>query len=412
MRHSLVLFVCCAALAWWVPQSAQACPGCGPGGGGTFDCTESQTFACLNYHGGVTTFDENGACACEIATWVPRQVVNAQDGDVGIVPLDNRGDATVGVVTREIGQFHRHAVMFHDNGRQTRHNTMLLENTRMEPSPGAIRLRPNELENGLPGAITQTIDATYNSGRLSSSGLILKPAMSLGIVGGQFVTYEPNRPRFEAAVADALTTEGYYKLSDYSNQDSMSRPYDTTRQGDQGGSHCSGYAAEFYRDQGLPIADVSYPQSLRQRVAQTLFAETRSACRDKFGRFTPILGALTGQWKVCRDIAHQVTNCFADLGCGDTSATWQSGVGGGSAVSPDNLLPSEFRYRGTATYNWDGTTLAAGTGLVDVLFGTPTDHPGLSGAEPGVSATTQTPFERAEAMEFSGGYFNYSLIVL
>lgn len=367
--------------------------------------------------GGVAV-GRSGDCWCDIYEWVPRRVSNAADGDVGIVPIDGRGSDVVETVTREIGQFHRHAVMFHDDGRQTRHNTMYIADgedgsdddaggdyvTLLTPFVGRVRFDGDELQNGLPGAITQSIDDTYNRERLANTGLILKPAMSMSFVNGFFTMTEPNRPAFEDAVNASLSTAAYYKLGDYTDQDSMGRPWSSSRNGDLRGSHCSGYVTEFFRDEGMSIPDVFYPESLREDVADVLFTEVRAECRAKTGFWQDLFLGISGHWRACTNVANQVVNCFSDLGCGDTSNNWRNNVGSGSAVSPDNLLPETFRYSGSQNYNWDGNTLSQGSGPLYHFGGTPVSHPGLSGTEPAASANVASPFQRVQALRYTGGY--------
>lgn len=215
---------------------------------------------------------------------------------------------------------------------------------------------------------------------------------------------EPNRSRFEAAVSAARSTRAYYKLSDYTNMDSMSRPWSSSRTGDLRGSHCSGYATHFYRAQGLPVADVTYPAALRQDVADVLFDEVRTQCRDQTNAWTTFLQGISLHWNACTNVANQVVNCFADRGCGDTSNGWRQGVGSGAAVSPDNMLPDSFRYVGATDYDWDGITLSGRSGGLVPINGVSRAHPGLSGGQPTTSATSASPFERVEALRYSGGY--------
>ena len=366
-----------------------------------------------------------GECWCDVYEYVPRRVANARDGDVGIVPIDGNGSEVVATVTREIGQYHRHAVMFWDDGRRTRHDTMYIGDaedgseadaggdyvTLLQPLFGRVRFDGDELQNGLPGAISQTIDDTLARGRLSTTGLVLKPAQRLVPSTSPWSPMrieEPNRPAFEAAVAAARTRSAYYKLGDYTDMDSMSRPWSSTRSGDLRGSHCSGYVTDHFRDEGLPIDDVFYPESLREDVAEVLYEEVRDMCRNETGFWSDLGAAVTLHWSVCRNIGNQVVNCFADLSCWDTSNTWRSSIGTGSAVSPDNLLPESFRYTGTTDYDWDGITLTQGSGSFYPILGATVSHPGLSGTEPGTSATSQSPFQRVAAMSMTGGYYTFS----
>ncbi len=384
---------------------------------GEAQCSAFDMLQCASM-GGVPDA-RNGQCWCDVYDWVPRRVANASNGDVGIVPIDGNGSDVVETVTREIGQFHRHSVMFYSDGRRTRHDTMYIFDdddgsmddpggdyvTIYKPLIGKVRFDGDELQNGLPGAISQTIDDTVRRGRLSDTGLILKPAMRLVPSGGFFGGWsfqEVGRDQFEGAVTDARNESAYYKLGDYTEMDSMSLPWASDRDGDLRGSHCSGYITHYFREQGLGIADVFYPESLREDVAETLYSQVRTKCRNEVGLLAEIK-------HTCGNLANQVVNCFADLSCWDTKDTWRDAVGTGSAVSPDNLLPATFRYTGNVDYEWDGgTTLTNGSGPMVNQMGTTVDHPGLSGTEPGVAATSQSPFQRVAAMSMVGGYATLS----
>ncbi len=395
-----------------------------PGGGGSGPsvlCSYAQRAECSGMGG--TAHMEDGECHCLVFEWVPRRVINASDGDVGLVPIDGRGSPTVTTLTREIGQFHRHTVMFHDSGRQTRHDTMFVDDAEDGTIDGedyvgrvllgAAGLNGNDLNNGAPGAITQTIDQTYAIERLASTGLILKPALVLSWDYGFATLVEADREAFVDAVTDALATDAYYKLSDYTMQDSMSLPFDTDRRsGDLRGSHCAGYIAEFYRDQGFSLPDVAYPAALRDDVAGILYTQVRAECRAGLTGW----GQLGFLFRACGTVANQVVNCFADLGCGNRSNDWEDGVGTGSATSPDNLLPDVFRYSGSTTYDWDGTELSdpgsAGP-YVPLTGGTLTTHPGTTDPDTGSTAgNSASPFQRVEAQRLAGGYYTYTDMVL
>ena len=379
-------------------------------------CTTTDLMTCLTEGGVLATRD--GACWCDVYEWVPRRVANADDGDVGIVPIDGRGSEVVATVTEAIGQLHRHAVMFYDDGRYTRHDTMYMSDGEdgsesdaggdyvrvRQPLIGAVRLDEDDLTNGLPGAISQTIDDTYDRGRLAATGLVLKPELRITLTRTGMTFSEPDRASFEAAVTAARSTAAYYKLSDYTDMDSMSRPWSSTRTGDLRGSHCSGYVTHFFRAEGLSVADVTYPEAIRQDVAEILFDEVRGQCRNQTNAWSDFLAVISGHWSACTNVANQVVNCFADRGCGDLTNGWRNGVGPGVAVSPDNLLPDSFRFHGSTEYDWDGIELTAEVNGAIPLNGRLVNHPGLSGSEPTTSSTSTSPFERVEALRYSGGY--------
>src|SRR5262245_39373705 len=80
-------------------------------------CTGDQISSCYALTGG-TPVHHGDTCSCEIYYWVPRQVSNAKNGDVGLVPIagNDGGDALVRATLSALGQQHRHAVMFYEHG--------------------------------------------------------------------------------------------------------------------------------------------------------------------------------------------------------------------------------------------------------------------------------------------------------
>lgn len=79
----------------------------------------------------------------------------------------------------------------------------------------------------------------------------------------------------------------------------MSRPWSSTRSGDLRGSHCSGYVTDHFRDEGLPIDDVFYPESLREDVAEVLYEEVRDMCRNETGFWSDLGAAVTLSTGAC-----------------------------------------------------------------------------------------------------------------
>src|SRR6185369_17190368 len=80
----------------------------------TTGCMAGQISRCADDHGGVATFEDE-QCVCTLYEWVPRQITNADKGDVGIVPIagNGGGEEIVRAALSAAGQGHRHAVMFY-----------------------------------------------------------------------------------------------------------------------------------------------------------------------------------------------------------------------------------------------------------------------------------------------------------
>ena len=192
---------------------------------GATDCTPSQNNSCLFDRGGVPAF-EDGLCVCYLLAWVPRQVTNAEKGDVGLVPIagNDSGDPVVRTALGSLGQAHRHSVMFYSNGTMIRHDTMYTDQIHVdEPAVGKVQLDAYELRNGTPGAISQSIDDAFANGSLVEEGLLLKPGLNyVNILTGVETNF---RKMFKDAVDTAIATPAYYKLSDYTDMTSMLLPF-------------------------------------------------------------------------------------------------------------------------------------------------------------------------------------------
>jgi hypothetical protein len=99
-----------------------------------------------------------------------------------------------------------------------------------------------------------------------------------------------------------------------------------------------------------------YSQATRTTAAQNLYSSVNNQVMSQADPAVQIavaagaqalLGPLAPVFDVAAEIyihslasslSNQVVNCFASDGCGDTSGTWNNGVGTGIAVSPDDIL--------------------------------------------------------------------------
>ncbi|HYC56510.1 MAG TPA: hypothetical protein VEL28_16390 [Candidatus Binatia bacterium] len=325
-------------------------------------------------------------CRCRCIVWdmVDPQVTNAAKGAVGLVPVsDGGGEDIVRLIMAELGQNHRHAVIF-TSPSQIRHNTSYDEVDEDDLETNT-KLKPAILRNAQPGILTESVSSALASERLGYSGLLLKTPPDIISQAGA-----------EAAADVALATEGYYKISDYSGLDGMALPYagpgtndyDTD---DLKGTMCSGLVHYAYTDIGFVLTDSFYSASLRNDVAEVLFEQLRDDIKAGLGFWQALGNVFTS---TAKKIANQVTNCFAGLGCADNNDTWESGVGSARTVSPDNLLPEEFDVTGTGEAPW-------GNGFIE-----PGDHV----INP--NGATQTPFSVVEPMNVVGTTWDETVYVL
>ena len=372
-----------------VPDGAD--PGSGSSTGtapGATDCTPTQNNSCLFDRGGVPAF-EDGLCVCYLMAWVPRQVTNAEKGDVGLVPIagNDSGDPVVRTALGSLGQAHRHSVMFYSNGTMIRHDTMHTDQIYVqEPAIGKVQLDAHDLRNGTPGAISQSIDDAFADGSLVEEGLLLKAGRSYINI---FTGVETNvRKMFKDAVDPAIATPAYYKLSDYTDMTSMLLPF-SGKGDDLKGSHCSGYISWAFGQVGLAITPVRYDEAIRRDVASAVHDAVVDMVNDSLDGKSGVTTFVIHVFKpnAAENIANQVVNCFAGLDCASTDPDWDTlGPGDGLASSPDNLLPSTFVLSGSKTYDWNGAVLSAGQVEID-------------------SGTTTSPFKNVEAQVVAGGYY-------
>lgn len=367
------------------PSAARAVP-VSPDGGtlpGASVCSTAQTSRCVNLGGAALEDATTHACVCLVTSWVPRQVTNALEGDVGLVPIaGSRGNAVVRAALSTVGQNHRHSVMYYNAGSNIRHSTMFVGDvTPVIPLIGPVHLDADSLRNGTPGFTSIDIDGAYDEGDLDETGLVLKPSSEMLVCPTRTTCYAP-RMRFTSAVTTARATSGYYKLSDYTSLDGMSRSYSSSGVGDLRGTHCSGFVRFSFESTGYSIPTVTYSSSVRSAAASAVFSAARAEVTSELSWFE-------AWYKPNADtnIANQIVNCFAGLDCGSWASDWRGGVGSGDSVSPDNLLPTSFTLRGSGSATWNGATVSAGS-TVSNAWG-----------------NSSTPFGRVEPQVTAGGYY-------
>ncbi len=321
-------------------------------------------------------------CKCIVDELVGAQVINAEKGDVGLVPVNTPGGEDIVVtIFHAIDQRHRHAVIFLDP-HTVRHNTAydepdeddLLDNNEFKLGP---------LNNATPGIVTESVPTAISKGRLAYEGLLLKPAADW------------IRPAFEAAADEALGIEGYYKISDYSGLDGMTLPYGSAgtanwNNNELRGTMCSGLVHWAFTEAGMVISEAFYSAALRNDVADVLYDTVKDDIGANLGFFQEIGSFFfTGTQK---KLANQVVNCFAGLGCDDNTDTWKQGVGSAYSVSPDNLLPQQFTLQGSGCAPWGDREICAGDVVVNP------------------DGAAVTPFLRVEPMQYLGAHWEEQVL--
>ena len=273
--------------------------------------------------------------------WIPSGI-NADRGDA-VLSADAQG--VIGALLGSIHQTWTHSGMATDNGYTIRHNTMYMENveviynTFLGIKTTPKMLNATQLRDGNPGIITESTSNAFGADGVSSfnytGGVVLKPRNE-----------SAQRSRLQAAAGKMEYLNAYYRVYAYTNMSGL--PLANYKQSNVG-NHCSGTIWHSNNFAGNALNTTYYSPSLRQAGASVLAANIRSAVADDAGWFGNIILSLFDSGAKDR-VANQVVNCFAFNDCGNTGSRWQNGVGSGTAVSPDNLLPS--RYANTQGYYW------------------------------------------------------------
>ncbi|MFN7130491.1 MAG: hypothetical protein ACK4N5_00315, partial [Myxococcales bacterium] len=137
---------------------------------------------------------------------------------------------------------------------------------------------------------------------------------------------------------------------DYTSNVAMGYGISSDRSRDRRGTMCSGTVYDAFTRAGFTITRHTYPASLRQSVARAAY----DSVFDQVPNWSSVFSMRSR-------VANQVVNCFAAFGrtnggvsCDDTSNTWESGVGSGTTVAPDNLLPVQFTLTSSGAFSDEG----------------------------------------------------------
>lgn len=283
--------------------------------------------------------------------WIPAGI-NASRGDA---VLSADGEGVIGALLGSINQSWTHSGMALDSGYTIRHNTMYMENidviynTFLGIKTTPKYLNGGQLQSGQPGIITESTSNAYgadgtvsfvmytnkNGVTINNNALVLKPKDESAW-----------RSRLNSAAAQMTSVNAYYNVYAYTNH------YDFTWSSSKTtsrGHHCSGTIWWANNKAGNIFPTTYYSSSLRMTGANVLYNSLKQAVADDAGWFGNIILSLFDSGAKDR-IASQVVNCFAFDDCWNTTGRWKNGVGSGTAVSPDNLLPTGYSNLGG--YYW------------------------------------------------------------
>jgi len=294
--------------------------------------------------------------------WVPAGI-NATKGDI---VLSAEGEGVIGALLGSLNQTWTHTGMAMDNGYTIRHNTMYMENVEViYNSFWGIKTTPkylngSQLQSGQPGIITESVSNAY--GADGTVSFVMYTYRDGQVINNNALVLKPRsesawRSRLHTAAAKMAWMNAYYNVYAYSNH------YDFTYSSSKvtsRGHHCSGTVWWANVKAGNSMLTTWYSSSLRQSGAAVLHSGIRQSVADDAGWFGNIILSLFDSGAKDR-IANQVVNCFAFDDCWNTNSRWRNGVGSGTAVSPDNLLPTG--YANVQGYYWGNQDPNGPTGM-------------------------------------------------
>ena len=275
----------------------------------------------------------------------------------GDIVLSADPDGVIYKLLSSLGQQHSHSGMASSEN-SFRHNTAEADAIKTVDS-GLIpqRLRASgdySLRDAWPGMIDQTVEAASLTREfLVPGGLVLTAAEDEPWELAQARAQQRRR------ALDLLTRfQGYYSFFAYTDI-GWGEPF-TKSYGN--GNMCSG---SIYHAQRLANNNAWTPDSLRyyasevrQPAAEVLYDELRRTIRDKpnwIGKIVFAINSLVGSSldDFARRTANQIVNCMAFNDCGNTDTRWRNGVGGGTSLSPDDMLT--LTYLNLFLSSWGGS---------------------------------------------------------
>ncbi|MBD3255188.1 MAG: hypothetical protein GF383_08845 [Candidatus Lokiarchaeota archaeon] len=186
---------------------------------------------------------------------------------------------------------------------------------------------PKSLKNGIPGFITQTIDAAFFSPVPDFSienGYILRPLTE---------NEEEYRPLLHKIADKMIELDGYYRLNAFIN---IFQQEDTSLRIHSKGTHCSGaiYFAHKFCGREMKLAKI--PKQQVKEAALSMYEYLWKMAQQQFGLLGVSLMKLS---EIGEKMANQVLNTFIGDRPWDTSAWWRHNIKDALSISSDHLLP-------------------------------------------------------------------------
>ncbi|MCP4136084.1 MAG: beta/gamma crystallin family protein [bacterium] len=306
--------------------------------------------------------------------YVPVTLANAKKGDT---LLQGSSSGMIGeVLSAAFGGYWGHSGMMIDDGETIRHNTLDIDQMALITNWLGVptMIEPNDVENGPPGMVSDTVDDSYKGltgwplGR--STDVILSPDDDSESV---------YRPLLEEIADTFIYLEQYYRLHSYINEteEVFFDQFNNTDYLVSGkGGNCSGTILFAHYLNGLDMNIFYAPPEMINEGAFTLYDNLYDiildAVKDAAGTFG---GIFVDEEAVAEKIANQVVNAFGLDVYNDTSDTWRAFEDEihTYATAPDHLVLNSMM------------------------------NP--AGTYPGIQTTETSYYGKMETHAYSGGYF-------
>lgn len=315
-------------------------------------------------------------------TVAPAFIANARKGDVLLSP----GCGFVGNLLRNVEppQAYSHTGIMTRDFYEVRHSTAAAgrpkhkDYTDAFTSAGSDGIRPDVLQYGWPGVITQSVDHAFNGESMTDpdghsfklDGFSADPVLCEGdveLVWPMIVKPPPGSPpsvreQLHTVADTAMGRNGHYRFYAYTNgsiaiDSTYNAPPESGWAAGTSGTVCSQFIWSSLNQAGVtmegPVMEEGDVLAGAERDGLTLdglyLYSTEERLKAGTWMYNTLYNTVFGKagWfgnaltDAADDMGNQVANCFASDGCGREDkdhSLWRSDPGVGRAVSPDNIL--------------------------------------------------------------------------
>lgn len=267
--------------------------------------------------------------------------INAKKGDVVLTanyPLAYEALKVIG------GYWGHCGMVMDDNGTTIRHCNFHIDKIKMNWNTMlGIKLFPKSfvpenLSNGLPGFITQTIEEAFlskNPDFSKENGFILRPKPE---------KEEGYRPLLHKIADKMANLDGFYRLNAYVN---INQQDDSNQRINNKGTICSGAIYFAHKFCGKEMNLVEIPTEKIKEGAENIYKYLWTMAKQKYGVLGVSLMKITD---VGESMANQVVNTYIADRSLDISKWWKNNIESGLTIAPDHLLPK-------GVFNPDGNAI-------------------------------------------------------